>query len=169
VLDGWDSTGSVGPDGTIETTQRARLPVPVVPLTTEGAVRLGEAYWQAVRAVTLGLVRVRDRGPAVELRVLGVTLLAFGRAETHVTPDEVACTFAIRGGLLARLPGGALTLAQETPGPAIRSTIAGYSPRLAARTGARSWTGALYTHVQQRVHAATSRRYFRRLIAEAGA
>ncbi len=122
-----------------------------------------------MRAVTYGLVRCREHGRGVELRLLGVTLLAFERAETHVTDDEVGCTFAITGGLLARLPGGALTLAQETAGPAIRSTITGYSPRLAARAGGPGWTGALYTHVQQRLHAAVSRRYFRQLIAEAGA
>jgi hypothetical protein len=166
---GWDSTGRIGQDGTIELTQRARLPLPVVPVSTEGAVHLGEVYWQAVRAVTLGLVRIRERDSGLELRVLGVTLLAFGPAETRVDQDEVACTFAIRGGLLAREPGGALTLAQETARPAIRSTIAGYTPRLAPRAGDRSWTGALYTQGQQRVHAATSRRYFRRLIAEARA
>jgi hypothetical protein len=163
ALAGWTSTEAVGPDGTIELTQRALLPGTVVPASTEGAAHLGEVYWRAVRSVTRGLVRPRERGTRVDLRVLGVTLLAFERSEARVTDDEVACTFLISGGVLARLPGGDLTLAQEAAGPAIRSTITGYSPRLAAR-----W-GALYRHVQQRIHAATSRRYFRLLIDEAGA
>jgi hypothetical protein len=119
-----------------------------------------------VQAVTHGLVRWREGANGVALSLLGVTLLAFDQAETRVTEDEVACAFTITGGFLARLPGGDLTLAQETAGPAIRSTITGYSPRLAARTGGPGWTGALYTHVQQRIHAAVSRRYFRQLIDE---
>ena len=158
----------MAPDGTIELTQRALLPQPVVEPSEDGALRLGALYWPEVRAVTRGLVRVRELSVGVQLRLLGIVLLAFAPAATEVTDDEVACTFAIRGGLLARLPGGALTLAQETGVPAIRSTITGYAPRFAARAGGPGWTGALYTHVQQRVHAAASRRYFRRLIAEAG-
>ncbi len=169
ALAGWDSTQAVLPDGTIELTQRALLPRPVVAASADGAEQLGSAYWRAVRAVTHGLVRCRNHAHGVELRLLGVTLLAFQRAETHVTDGEVGCSFAISGGFLARLPGGALTLAQETAGPAIRSTITGYSPRLAARTGGPGWTGAFYTHVQQRLHASVSRRYFRQLIAEAAA
>jgi hypothetical protein len=169
ALAGWESTEAVGPDGRIELTQRALLSRPVVPASTEGAARLGEAYWRAVRAVTRGLVRARRGGQRVELRLLGVKLLVFEQAAPRVTDREVACTFTIAGGLLARLPGGDLTLAQEAAGPAIRSTITGYSPRLAARAGRPGWTGALYTHVQQRVHAAASRRYFRLMIDEAGA
>jgi hypothetical protein len=51
----------------------------------------------------------------------------------------------------------------------MRSTITGFFPRLAARQGEPDWTGALYSHVQSRIHVAVSRRYFKRLIAEAGA
>jgi hypothetical protein len=73
------------------------------------------------------------------------------------------------GGLLARHAAGAITFAQTSlPRPSIRSTITGFFPRLAARQGEPDWTGALYSHVQSRIHVAVSRRYFARLISEAG-
>jgi hypothetical protein len=50
----------------------------------------------------------------------------------------------------------------------LRSTITGFYPRLAAREGKSDWTGGLYSLVQSRIHVAVSRRYFVRLIAEAG-
>ena len=164
ALAGWDSTEAVGPDGTIELTQRASLPRPVVPVSDDGALQLAAGYWRAVRSATHGLVRARETSIGVELRLAGVVLLAFHWPDTHVDDREVACRLRIRGGFLAGLPSGSLTLAQEAAGPAIRSTIDGYSPRLAAHRSTR----ALYTHVQQRVHAAVSRRFFRQLIAEAG-
>ena len=135
ALAGWGSTQAVLPDGAIEVEQRASLPGRVVEHSQAGARRLGAVYWREVRALTLGLVRCQDYGDGVELRALGVALFAFERAETHVTDNEVCCAFAIPGGLLARRPGGSLTLAQEAAGPVIRSTITGYSPRLAARDG----------------------------------
>ncbi len=142
------------PDGAVESEQRAHLPRPVVPDTEEGANRLGAEYWEAVRAATFGLVRPRTTTAGVELRGVGVVLLAFGPAETVVGDDRVACAFPIRRGLLVRLPGGAITLAQ-TAGPEIRSTITGFHPRLG---------GPLYSQVQRRFHLAVSRRYFRRLV-----
>jgi hypothetical protein len=154
------------PDGALEVEQRASLPGRVVEHSQAGALRLGAVYWREVRALTLGLVRTRPDGDGVEVRALGVALFRFERAETHVTDIEVSCAFAIRGGLLARGPGGSLTLAQEAVGPVIRSTITGYSARLAAREGRPRWTGALYNQVQGRLHLAVSRRYFRRLIEE---
>jgi hypothetical protein len=154
------------PNGALEVEQRALLPQPVVEHSAAGARRLGAVYWREVRELTLGLVGSREDGEGVRLRLLGVTLLRFERGETQVTDAEVSCAFAIRGGLLARGPGGALTLAQEANGPAIRSTITGYSARLAAREGRPRWTGALYSQVQRRLHTAVSRRYFRRLIEE---
>ena len=42
------------------------------------------------------------------------------------------------------------------------ATIRGFYPRLAAREGRSDWTGALYSHVQSRIHVAISRRYFMR-------
>jgi hypothetical protein len=154
ALEGWHSSQRVTPDGAVESEQRARLPRPVVPDTGEGARRLGIEYWEAVRASTAGLVRPRTTTVGVELRALGVVLLAFGPAETEVGEDRVACTFPIRRGLLIRRAGGTITLAQ-TAGPEIRSTITGFHPRLG---------GPLYSQVQRRFHMAVSRRYFRRLI-----
>lgn len=142
------------PDGAIESEQRAQLPRPVVPDTEEGARRLGSEYWQAVRTATFGLVRPRTTTLGVELRALGIVLLAFGPAETAVGDDRIACAFPIRRGLLVRRPGGTITLAQ-TAGPEIRSTITGFRPRLG---------GPLYSQVQRRFHLAVSRRYFRRLM-----
>ena len=48
----------------------------------------------------------------------------------------------------------------------LRATIDGFFPRLGGRPGGPAWTGALYRHVQQRIHTSISRRYFRRLIGE---
>ncbi|MGZ8647376.1 MAG: hypothetical protein ACXW08_01865 [Solirubrobacteraceae bacterium] len=166
ALAGWGSTQRVLANGALEVEQRALLPGRVVQHSEAGALRLGAVYWREVQALTLGLVRSREGGDGVELRALGVALFRFARAETHVTDTEVSCAFAIRGGLLARGPGGSLTLAQEAAGPVIRSTITGYSARLAAREGRPRWTGALYSQVQGRLHVAVSRRYFRRLIAQ---
>jgi hypothetical protein len=73
------------------------------------------------------------------------------------------------GGLLARRAAGEITFAQASlPRPSMRSTITGFFPRLAARQGEPDWTGALYSHLQSRIHVAVSRRYFARLISEAG-
>ena len=43
-------------------------------------------------------------------------------------------------------------------------TVEGYVPRLAARAGARPWTGMLYAKGQSPFHAAVSRRYFELLV-----
>jgi hypothetical protein len=154
LLQGWRSSQQVTPDGAVESEQRARLPRPVVPATEDGARRLGTEYWQAVRAATFGVVRPRTTTVGIELRALGVVLLAFGQAETAADDDRVACAFPIRRGLLVRRPGGTITLAQ-TAGPEIRSTITGFHPRLG---------GPLYSQVQRRFHLAVSRHYFRRLM-----
>ena len=52
------------------------------------------------------------------------------------------------------------------PAVELRATIDGFFPRLGGRPGGPAWTGALYRHVQQRIHTSISRRYFRRLIGE---
>jgi hypothetical protein len=157
----------VAPDGAIESEQRVQLSRRVVDSSHEGARVLGAAYWPEVEACARRLVRARSHDDGVELRALGVVLLAFGTAEPRLSPHEVACTYPIRGGRLARRAAGAITLAQSTGDPPeLRSTITGFLPTLAARPGAPRWTGALYSQVQQRIHLAVSRRYFRRLLAE---
>ena len=52
------------------------------------------------------------------------------------------------------------------PAVELRATIDGFFPRLGGRPGGPAWTGAIYRHVQQRIHTSISRRYFQRLIGE---
>jgi len=108
----------------------------------------------------------------MELRLLGrrPLLLAFGRPVMTLTEGSLRYCFPITGGLLAHQPGGELVFAQDQVGDRLwlRSTITGFFPALAARPGEPDWTGALYSQVQRRIHLAISRRYFSRLIGEAG-
>ena len=149
--DGWQSTVSRR-DGAVDSEQWALSPQPVVAPTTEGARRLGHEYWRAVTRSTLGLVRARESGGGVELRLLGLppALLALERAYVGVEHDRVACTFRIVGGVLTRRPGGTLTLTQVGLETAeLRVAVKGFHPRL----------GLLYTPLEQRFHASVSRRY----------
>ncbi len=169
-LRGWRSEQHVSGAGSVDSAQRALAGEAVVPHTEAGAARLGEAYWAEVEAVTRGLVRARGTESGVELRLLGrgPTLLRFGPAALAVTGDTIRCTYRIRGGGLARRAAGEITFAQ-TAGAEVElsSVIRGFFPALAARPGAPRWAGLLYSHGQRRIHLAISRRYFRRLIAEA--
>jgi hypothetical protein len=142
------------------TSESATLTRPVVERTEEGARRLGERYWVEVARASRGLVRPCRTGAAVELRVLGrgPVLLRLAGPEVVVDEERVSCRYRIVGGLLARAPGGVLTLTQS-PGE-LRAAVTEYTPRL--RPG-------LYTHFQRRFHVAVSRRYFGALIAQANA
>jgi hypothetical protein len=165
----WRSSQRQTPAGAVESTQTARLERPAVATTEAGAVRLAALYWAAIVATTGGVVRVAQRADGVELRLLrrGPALLRFGPPEPAVGGDQVECRLAIRGGLLARTAAGHITLSQRTvTGTEVRSAVVGFFPSLAARPGGRSWTGALYTHVQSRIHIAVGRRWFDRLAAE---
>ena len=167
-LTGWSSTERISPTGAVQFEQLVTSTRPLVDQSEAGARELGRSYWLAVESTTRRLVRARERGGGVSLRLFGrLTLLHFGAPETVVDSAGVLTTFPITGGLLARSPGGSITFSQTAP-PAVqlRATIDGFFPRLAGRPGAPSWTGALYRHVQQRIHTNVSRRYFRRLIAE---
>jgi hypothetical protein len=169
-VNGWETWQRQTGDGAVESQQRVALREPVVEFSRAGAERLGLAYWRAVERATLGLVRPRERNGALELRLfgLGPALLSFGRPTFEATNALVACTYPIKGGLLAQRAAGEIIFAQVAGSPAIvRSTIRGFFPSLAARQGERDWTGALYSHIQSRIHVAISRRYFARLIAEA--
>jgi hypothetical protein len=169
-LEGWRSAQARGADGAIESDERVRAARPVVPATADGARSLGDRYWREVLHVTRGLVRVRRGSPGPELRLLGrgPRLLRFGPPETECEPDRVSCRFPILGGLLAQRPGGALELSQTgRDEPELRAAVTGFVPRLGLRPGFPRWSGALYDHVQRRLHLAVSRRYFRRLIEEA--
>jgi hypothetical protein len=141
----------------------------VVESNASGARRLGERYWREVETSTLGLVRARAAAEAPELRLLGVgpALLRFGPPTILASDEAVSCLYPIRGGLLARAPGGSIALTQ-TRGEAVelRSAITGFFPRLSsARAGDRRPRGLLY-RPQARLHAAVSRRYFARLWRE---
>jgi hypothetical protein len=168
----WESTQRQTALGAVESEQRVRLVRPVVDGSVDGAQRLGSAYWREVERFTFGLVRVRQGLHGMELRLLGrrPLLLAFGRPVTDIAEGSVRCGYPITGGLLAHQPGGEIVFAQDQVGDRLwlRSTITGFFPALAARPGEPDWTGALYSQVQRRIHLAISRRYFSRLIGEAG-
>jgi hypothetical protein len=162
-LDGWRSAHGRGADGSIESDERVTAASQVVEESEAGARLLGERYWREVASASHGLVRARTTGDGVELRLFerGPSLLRFGPAETTQDADDVRCRYPIRGGLLARRPGGALTLSQTGAGrPELRAVVHGFAPRLGSRP---------YDRIQRRLHVAVSRRYFRSLIDEARA
>jgi hypothetical protein len=153
------------PSGAVSSQQRRRLARPAVAESVDGARVLGRVYWEEVEGFTRGLVRARRSTGGVELTLLGrLVLLRFGPADVRVDGGVVVCRYRILGGLLARAPGGSISFSQlGGDRPELRSTIAGFVPRLAARPGRPDWTGALYAQVQARLHAAVGRRYFARL------
>jgi hypothetical protein len=155
-LEGWRSVQERGEDGAIESDERVSLSRAVVPATEAGARLLGERYWLIVRRASRGLVRLRrTRGGSV-LRLAGAPLLRFAPAELAFGANGVRCSFPIRGGLLARRPGGALVLSQSTAGE-LGAALTGFVPRLGARP---------YDRIQRRLHVAISRRFFGSLIGE---
>jgi hypothetical protein len=164
-MDAVESESRQSPTGAVASQQRVRVAQPVVPASEEGALALGRAYWEEVERFTRGLVRVRRGGGGIELALLGhLVLLSFGPADTRLDGDSVVCRYAILGGLLVRAPGGTISFSQQAGDrPELRSTITGFQPRLGARPGRPDWTGALYAHVQARIHGAVGRRYFARL------
>jgi hypothetical protein len=162
ALDGWRSTHARGDDGVVHSDQRVHAKYPVVALSPTGALHLGDRYWSEVGRASRGLLRRRETASGVELRLFafGPRLLRFGRPELHVSADVVSCRYPICGGLLARRPGGAITLSQRSAEePELRATVTAFVPRLAMPL--------LYDRLQHRLHVRISRRYFRRLIAEA--
>jgi hypothetical protein len=154
-VNGWESWQRRTSDGAVESEQRVALERPVVDFSSEGAEWLGRTYWLEVRRVTGSVVRPRDHGDRLELRLLGrgPVLLRFGRPTVEATEARAYCAYAIEGGLLARRPAGEITF-EQLPG-SLRSTIRGFFPRI-----------AYYDRLQGRAHVAVSRRYFRRLLAE---
>ncbi len=169
-MEGWETRQHQTSYGAVESEQRVVLRAPVVDFSVAGAEHLGRAYWDEVERLTRRLVRTRMREGSLELRLFGngPVLLRFGEPQVEVTEELVRCSYPIEGGLLAQRSAGEIVFAQAGgPRPAVRSAIRGFYPRLAAREGEPDWTGALYNQVQSRIHVAVSRRYFRRLIAEA--
>jgi hypothetical protein len=134
----------------------------------DGMTRSGLREWESTqRQTALGAVESEQRVQLLRRRPL---LLAFGQPIMTLTEGCLRCCFPITGGLLAYQPGGEILFAQDQVGDRLwlRSTITGFFPALAARPGEPDWTGALYSQVQRRIHLAISRRYFSRLIGEAG-
>ena len=161
-LEGWRSTQTRGDDGVVHSAERMHANRPVVACSPAGALHLGERYFSEVRRVTRGVLRRRDTASGVELRLfaVGPSLLRFGPPELQVSADRVSCRYPIYGGLLARRPGGAITLSQRgTKEPELGATVTAFVPRLALPL--------LYDRLQHRLHVRISRRFFRRLIAEA--
>jgi hypothetical protein len=159
MLEGFRSSESRAEDGSIETKQRVLACAQVVPLSEDGGEYLGNAYWAAIAGVSRGFVRVRvgDEGVAIRLAALRSPLLRLGAAEVAVEHDRVTCRFPILGGLLARRPGGALVVAQTGREPSeLYVAVTGFFARLGR--------GAVYRHVQQRIHVAVSRRFFAQLL-----
>jgi hypothetical protein len=132
---------------------------PVVEHSPAGARRLGELYWRELRRATLGVIRPTYRDGELEIRLLGrgPALLRFGCPEQAIDPTRVSCSYAIRGGLLARAPAGSIRFTQEgVETVAVTSEVEGFLPRL----------GVLYAPVQSRLHVALGHRYFSRLRRE---
>jgi hypothetical protein len=155
-LEGWSSVQRRGDDGTIESDERVTVSRAVVPPTEAGARVLAERYWLTVRRESFGLVRLRRTRDGSVLRLIGAPLLRFAPAVLAAGANGVRCSFPIRGGLLARRPGGMLVLSQSS-GYELRAAVTGFVPRLGARP---------YDRIQRRIHVAISRRFFRDLIGE---
>ena len=81
-------------------------------------------------------------------------LLRFDRPMIEASETRAFCSYPIAGGLLTRRAGGELSF-EQTAGT-LSSTVRGFFPR-----------AANYDRLQGRAHVAISRRFFRRLIAEA--
>jgi len=167
-LTGWSSTERVSETGAVQFEQLVTSSRPLVEHSEAGALALAERYWSEVELTTRRLVRVHRREGAIALRLLGRwTLLRFGAPTAVADETGVLSRFPITGGALARTPGGSITFSQTAmPAVQLQATIDGFFPRLGGRPGRPAWTGALYRHVQQRIHTSISRRYFRRLIGE---
>ena len=77
----------------------------------------------------------------------------------------MSCSYRILGGILARRAGGCLTLDQSGVGGAlVSSSVTGFHPRLGRRAGRPAWSGALYPHLQARLHHFIGRRWLVQLI-----
>jgi hypothetical protein len=158
-LDDWRSTQRRNADGSIDSRQWIVARTPLVDHSPDGARELGRSYWLAVGRASRGLVRCRESGDGVELRLLGLpgALLTLGPAELAAGAQRVSCSYRITGGLLAARAGGTLTLAQTSGGHAeIEVGVSGFVPRL----------GLLHDRLQRRLHDSASRSFVRQLSAE---
>ena len=160
ALDGWRSVERRHADGAVDSEQRVLIARPAVEPTPEGARRLGCRYWLEVQRASHGLVRSHESDGHVELLLLACppALLTFRDTQVTVDGGRVRCSYRIAGGLLARRPGGTVSLGQSSGEQAELSVaVEGFFPRL----------GLLHGLLQRRFHVLVSRRFFRRLLAEA--
>jgi hypothetical protein len=157
AVEGWQASQRWLEDGSFESEQRIALGAPVVEFTRAGGEALGRAYWLSVQRATRSLVRPRWSSAGVELRLLGrgPTLLRFGPPRIDAGPTRVDCTYPIEGGLLTTRAAGEIEFVQTPDG--LGATVRGFFPRL-----------LLLYRLQRRAHVAVSRRYFARLLTEAG-
>ena len=155
-LDGWRALYRRDADGAITSDESIRIRGPVVPRSDAGARRLDRRYWLAVAAASRGLVRSRETDAGVELRALGgLCVLRLAPPQTSAGAEGVRCRYAIEGGLLARRPGGSLTLCEN--GTELRAVVAGFVPRV-------GWS--VFRRLQHRLHVGVSRRFFTALLSE---
>ncbi len=151
------------------TVQRIAVSGPVVEATECGALGLAGAYWDEIRRVTVGLVRVRatPNGPELRLARL-VTLFRFGPPRTTACDGEVECRFAIVGGLLAKEERGWLKFTQRSsPNPELEISVEDYVPLLSSTRKRKSVRRFVYRQVQERAHRAIGLRYLERMAARA--
>jgi RDD family len=112
--------------------------------TLPTGTQLRDAYVEAVRALTFGLVRLRDNSV-----VFGpVEILRFGRPKI----TEHAVNWPIEGGILSGRPGG--TLRVRAAKGRVEATVSGWTPRLPRR---------IYALTQLQVHLLFTRLYLLRL------
>ncbi|HYX75561.1 MAG TPA: hypothetical protein VE757_00170 [Gaiellaceae bacterium] len=156
-MEGWQASQRWLADGSFESEQRIALRTPVVEFTRAGGESLGRAYWFSVQRATRSLVRPRCSSAGVELRLLGrgPALLRFGPTRIDAGPGRVECTYPIDGGLLTTRAAGEIEFVQTAD--VLGATVRGFFPRL-----------LLLYRLQRRAHVAVSRRYFARLLGEAG-
>jgi hypothetical protein len=156
--DGFRSIERRSPDRSLVTEQTLRTSRSIVPFSDAGARALGGGYWVEVTRATRRLLRYRETGEGLELRILGVppALLRLGSVEVAVGMEHISCTYRIRGGLLALGEGGTISMSQVGRSPTeLRVAVDGFLAR-----------GGLLYALQRRLHVAISRRFFRRLVAE---
>lgn len=147
------------------TEQRIDLSDPVVERSASGALALAASYWDEIARVTLGLVRARIAPTGTELVLArAVPLLRFGPPDATATEDLVDCRFPITGGLLARCPGGSLSLQQrDDPRLELAVVVDGYSPSLDSGPGRAGLRTLAYRALQVRAHELIGRRYLERM------
>ena len=158
-IEAWSTVHSRSEDGTLTSVQRALR-----------STRCRDIRRRGERPRAAVLARGGSRQPGAGLLPPGTggsraapagtrsCPLSFRPAETSVEGNRVSCTYSIRGGLLTRREGGTLALSQIGRAEVeLRAEVTEFVPRLGVTLG----------FVQRRFHAAISRRYFARLIAEA--